>query len=73
MTRDAILELARTSGWTEYSVRQAVEVERLVRFATLVAAAEREACAQLAEEVGDRDTDTHAYDAAAAIRAKSGK
>lgn len=31
---------------------------------------EREACAKLADDVGDRDCNNHAYDAAAAIRAR---
>jgi len=43
------------------------------KFAALVAAHEREECAKLCEEVGDRDTDTHAYDCAVAIRAKGEK
>ena len=34
-------------------------------------AAEREACAKVCDEVGGRDTDCHAWDAAAAIRARS--
>lgn len=34
----------------------------------LAVAAEREACAKVCEEVGNRDVDTHAWDAAAAIR-----
>jgi hypothetical protein len=32
--------------------------------------AEREACAKVCDQVGDRDRDSHAYDAAAAIRAR---
>ena len=32
--------------------------------------AEREACAKVCEEVGNRDRDSHAWDAAAAIRAR---
>ena len=32
--------------------------------------AEREACAKLCDEVGNRDANTHAWDAAAAIRAR---
>jgi hypothetical protein len=39
-------------------------------FAELVAAAEREACAKVCDEVGNRDSDNHAWDAAAAIRAR---
>ena len=33
-------------------------------------AAEREECAKVCEKVGDRDTDTHAYDCADAIRVR---
>lgn len=32
--------------------------------------AEREACAKVCEDVGNRDANTHAWDAAAAIRAR---
>jgi hypothetical protein len=32
--------------------------------------AEREACAKVCDQVGDRDRDSHAYDAAAAIRSR---
>ena len=42
MNRDDIIRLARESGWTEYSLLHAVEVQRLETFAALVAAAERE-------------------------------
>ena len=42
MTHDDIIRLARESGWTEYSLLHAVEVQRLETFAALVAAAERE-------------------------------
>ena len=48
-----------------------VHITDLERFAALVAAAEREACAKVCDEVGGRDTDCHAWDAAAAIRARS--
>ena len=44
--------------------------ELLERFAALVAAAEREACARIADEVGDDDEDCHAWTAADAIRAR---
>ena len=42
----------------------------LERFAALVAAAEREACARIADEVGDDEEDCHAWTAADAIRAR---
>ena len=35
--------------------------------------AEREACAKVCDEVGGRDSDTHAWDAAAAIRARGSR
>ena len=34
--------------------------------------AEREACARVCDEIGGRDSDSHAWDAAAAIRARGG-
>jgi hypothetical protein len=42
------------------------EIERLHG----LVAAEREACAKLCDEVGNQDANTHAWDAAAAIRAR---
>lgn len=48
-------------------------VAELERFAALVAAAEWEACSKVCDEVGGRDSDTHAWDAAAAIRARGEK
>ena len=41
MTRDDVIRMAREAGWTEYSLLHSVEVQRLERFANLVAAAER--------------------------------
>jgi hypothetical protein len=35
--------------------------------------AEREACAKVCEEVGNRDSDNHAWDAAYVIRARGSK
>ncbi len=52
MNRDDIIRMAREAGWTEYSLLHAVESQRLERFAVLVAAAEREACAWIAETYG---------------------
>jgi hypothetical protein len=43
------------------------------RFAALVAEAEREACAKVCDEIGGRDSDSHAWDAAAAIRVRGSK
>ena len=44
MTRDEIIKLAREAGLKDLG---GANMEALVRFATLVAAAEREACAQV--------------------------
>ena len=65
MTRDDIIRMARESG-----VLSGYDSELFQRFAALVAAAEREACAKVCDEVAGRDSDTHAWDAAAAIRAR---
>ena len=69
MNREDIIKLAKECGhWSGQTVE--MNDVGLERFAALVAAAEREACAKVADEIGDRDTDTHAYDAAAAIRSR---
>ena len=47
MTRDDIIRMARNAGWT--SSAQDI-YPPLERFANLVAAAEREACAQVCDE-----------------------
>ena len=44
MTQDEIIRMAREAGFTDYYP------ERLTRFAALVAAHEREACAKVCEE-----------------------
>ncbi len=50
MTRDDIIRLAR-GGWSAGDVYIGPSTESLERFAALVAAAEREACAKLCEEI----------------------
>ena len=72
MTRDEIIEMAREAGlplaWiSEEGVLRWSELER---FAALVAAAEREACAKLCNEA---DKSTHPADLADAIRARGEK
>ena len=83
MTRDDILRMAREAGATKVDAADpqcwvgaiAFETDELERFAALVAAAEREACAKLAESIV---CDTHlptgvriyGTRAAAAIRAR---
>ena len=62
MTQDEIIRMAREAGFTDYYP------ERLTRFAALVAAHEREACAKVVESgvLGHGEC-------AAAIRARSEK
>jgi len=51
MTRDDILRMAREAGWKDLpTVRLAFAGFDLERFAALVAAAERQRCAQIARE-----------------------
>jgi len=69
MTQDDIIRMAREAELNAHGL----VIDRLERFAALVAAHEREECAKVCDEVGDRDTDTHAYDCAAAIRARGEK
>ena len=54
--------LLNTDPSSFMSYQEGVEAGRL---------AEREACAKVCDEVGGRDSDTHAWDAAAAIRARA--
>jgi hypothetical protein len=71
MTREEIVRMAKEVGYgLSLSDMHAPALER---FAALVAAAEREACAKVCDEVGGRDNDSHAWDAAAAIRARGEK
>jgi hypothetical protein len=68
VTRDDIIRMAHQAKL--FDDDQEPLPEYLERFAALVAAAEREAYAKVCEEVGNRDRDNHAWDAAAAIRAR---
>ena len=69
MTQDEIIRMAR-----EANIKQATEtphllmVHELERFAALVAAAEREACAKVCEEI--KGVKLQGYEFAAAIRAR---
>jgi hypothetical protein len=67
MTRDDIISVAREFCWAQK------DIDNLLYIVETAAAAEREACAKLCEEVGNRDANTHAWDAAAAIRARGDK
>jgi hypothetical protein len=50
MNRDDIIRMAREAGISKPWDQEPVKWETLERFANLVAAAEREACAKVAEE-----------------------
>jgi len=62
-------QIAYCAGWWAAMAWKGKEMT-IEYFAKLVAEAEREECAKLAEEVGNKDSDNHAWDAAAAIRAR---
>ena len=49
MTQDDILEMARSAGLTD-GIELQHEIDAVMRFAELVAAAEREACAKTCED-----------------------
>ena len=65
MTRDDIIRMAREAGYTGYDSLS----ERLHEFAALVAAAEREACAEICDS--EATIEGIAQKCAAAIRARS--
>ena len=70
MTREDIIAMAREAGWKDLpTVRLAFAGFNLERFAALVAAAEREACAKVCESEGKR-IDASWMSCAAAIRAR---
>jgi hypothetical protein len=74
MTRDDIIRMARSAGLV--GLEQGGILENFQRFAALVAAAEREACAKVCEDLDESDTRfRHDYmrgtlDCAEAIRAR---
>ena len=55
MTRDDIIRMAREVGISKPWDQEPVKWETLERFASLVAAAEREACAALCDKISDED------------------
>ena len=73
MTQDEIIRMAREAGF-EGLIQKAWGIEQLERFAALVAAHEREACAKVCEELRSGYTtlqaDIAATQCAAAIRAR---
>ena len=68
MTRDDIIRMAREAGAHEKHLVMHMDFDDLERFAALVAAAERDACAKVCEDYGTSNT-TKAC--AQAIRARS--
>jgi len=78
MNREDIIKLAREAGFRDTTtpvVALGVSWEQVQRFATLVATAEREACAKACEILGAEDDSfyaefSRAKDCAAAIRAR---
>ena len=70
MTRDDIIRMAKEAGW--FFMEAEMNSIKLERFATFVAAAEREACAKVCESLFDADDDScnEAEQCAKAIRAR---
>ena len=52
MTQDDILEMARSAGLAD-GIELQHEIDAVMRFAEMVAAAEREACAKVCEDFAD--------------------
>ena len=68
MNRDDVTRMAREVGLPNwYETEGVVNEARLIKFAALVASAEREACAKVCDAA---DKSTHPADLAAAIRAR---
>ena len=67
MSKEDIIKLyEKANGWSPEGWDKTVD--ELERFAKLVAAAEREACAVVCDKLGDEYADTNAADCAFAIR-----
>ena len=65
MTRDDIIRMAREAGFEVHSddvwITDGFWVKELERFANLVAAAEREACANVLMDMAERDSFSNYY------------
>lgn len=70
MTQEDIIRMAREAGFAD-GVAEIVGLEGFARFAALVAAAEREACAKAAEDFFTRGRSPFGRSVASAIRARS--
>jgi len=73
MTREDIIQLAKKSKWGASGSKWLVTDAGAERFAALVAAAEREACAKIADSVDNYANPMTARDCAEAIRARGSK
>ncbi len=75
MNREDIIRMARKSGIAKYGLGWTCWEGQLERFAALIAAAEREACAKVADEQAQDEPYGHAKfrcgNIAAAIRART--
>jgi len=73
MNREEIKKLGLESGISSHAFGLASEEawQQVERFAFLVAAAEREACAEICEQLQDWPENATPYDCAAAIRIRS--
>jgi hypothetical protein len=72
LNRDDIIRMAREAGISKPWDQEPVKWETLERFAALVAAAEREACAKVCDQRAEEDTFEGGYAnaCAEAIRAR---
>ena len=70
MTQNEIIHMARKAGFSDHYL-STVQLHDLERFAALVAAHEREACAKVCDELRDEDGyEAWNTECAAAIRAR---
>ena len=69
MTQDDVIHMAHVAGLTHYVEQHTLFDARIIKFAQLVAAKEREACAKLCEEQYEYYGFDHVF--AAKIRARS--
>ena len=70
MNREDIIRMAREAGFVLHAYPDENWLKLMARFAALVAAHEREACAKVCEEVLWPDSGRWAVDFAAAIRSR---
>lgn len=77
MTRDDVIRMACAAGWCGIYSNPLMSIRMyegdFLKFANLVAAAEREACARVCEEGINANKYPSLSDCAAAIRARGGK